>query len=109
MVPSGSTVPNGWRSVVVAAEAGIDGEHQPVWEVQFDTSAVGQLVRGGPISADLRQSLVSDGWEEVLVDRPDGAPQTSSYWVQRIDGVDTVERSKRLHPSKLPPSADIGL
>ncbi len=100
--PSGTPVPDGWRSVTVAAAPDEHGIHQPSWEVHFDTEVIARLVRGEPVSDEVAQAMVDNDWEEVLLDRPDGSPQNVSFWAQRTDAPSLVaerERSRLLHPS----------
>lgn len=100
--PAGTPVPDGWRSVTVAAAADEHGVHLPSWEVHFDTEVVARLVRGEPVSDEVAQAMVDGDWEEVLLDRPDGAPRHGVFWVQRTDAPSLVaerERSRMLHPS----------
>lgn len=100
--PAGTPVPDGWRSVTVAAAADEHGIHQPSWEVHFDTEVIARLVRGEPVSDEVAQAMVDNDWEEVLLDRPDGAPRHGTFWAQRNDAPSLVaerERSRLLHPS----------
>lgn len=100
--PAGAPVPDGWRSVTVAAAPDEHGVHQPSWEVHFDTEVVARLVRGGPVSQEVARAMADDDWEEVLCDRPEGAPQHGTFWMLRTDAPSLVaerERSRLMHPS----------
>ena len=102
LVPAGAAAPDGWRCVTVAAEPDGCGVHQPTWEVQFDTAVIACLVRGEPLYEEVRRDLFEDDWEEVLCDRPEGAPQHGSFLAQRLDApslVEMRERSRLMHPS----------
>ncbi|MYB08776.1 MAG: hypothetical protein F4Y28_02195 [Acidimicrobiia bacterium] len=102
LVRAGTPVPDGWQSVTVAAEAGADGVHQPTWEVHFDTAVIAYLIRGETLHQEVRRDLLDDDWEEVLRDRPDGAPRHGSFLAQRLDApslVEMRERSRLMHPS----------
>ena len=100
--PAGSPLADGWQSVTVAAEADEHGAHQPSWEVHFDTEVVARLVRGEPVSDEVAQAMADDDWEQVLLDRPQGAPCHGTFWAQRTDAPSLVaerEQSRLMHPS----------
>ena len=102
LVPAGTPVPDEWQSITVAAEAGADGVHQPTWEVQFDTAVIAYLIRGEALHQEVQRDFLDDDWEEVLLDRPDGAPRHGSFLVQRLDApslVEMREQSRLMHPS----------
>ena len=102
LVPAGTPVPDGWQSVTVAAVADANGVHQPSWEVQFDTAVIAYLIRGETLHQEVRRDLLDDDWEEVLCDRPDGAPRHGSFLAQHLDApslVEMRERSRLMHPS----------
>ena len=102
LVPAGTPVPDGWQSVTVAAVADANGVHQPSWEVQSDTAVIAYLIRGETLHQEVQRDLLDDDWEEVLCDRPDGAPRHGSFLVQRLDApslVEMRERSRLMHPS----------
>lgn len=102
LVPAGTPAPDGWQSVTVAAEPNEHGMHQPTWEVQFDTAVIAYMVRGETLFEEVRRDLFDDDWEEVLCDRPDGAPSHGAFLVQRLDApslVEVRERSRLMHPS----------
>ncbi len=102
LVAAGTPVPDGWQSVTVAAEADANGGHQPSWEVQFDPAVIAYLIRGETLYQEVHQDLLDDDWEEVLCDRPDGAPRHGSFLAQRLDApslVEMREQSRLMHPS----------
>ena len=110
--PAGTPPPPGWETVTVSADPDSDGRHQPTWEIHLDPALVGRFARGGPMSAEVRDKMLADGWEQVLCDRPQGAPPNSSFWIMPVH-LTTLElsreRSRRIHPSTQPAPADIGL
>ena len=93
--------------MTVAAAADENGSHQPSWEVHFDTEVIARLVRGGPVSDEVARAMADYDWEQVLSDRPQGAPCHGTFWAQRTDAPSLIaerERSRLIHPSN---AADI--